>query len=58
MTKGKHPGGRPKGSKTKGRTPAQPNLHPKKVQPCPNLRDKNHGADCTICGGTGEYTPK
>jgi hypothetical protein len=52
------PGGRPKGSgKGKRGRPDPVNLKKTKVQPCPDLARAGHGADCTICGGTGEYTP-
>lgn len=59
MTKpGKHPGGRPKGSGKGRRGKADPvNLKRIKKQPCPNLRNDDHGKDCTICGGSGEYAP-
>jgi hypothetical protein len=61
MAKEKNPGGRPKGSKNKRRTPARPGgkgTPPSKTQPCKNLSKPGHGTDwhCDACNDTGEVT--
>lgn len=58
----KHPGGRPKGSKSHGgrrRNPAKPGIDPRrKTQPCPALSKKGHGTDwhCDACNDSGEVS--